>query len=144
VIFSKDPENPNKMIFEDAEKIFESGYKPFDPIKKTMNTVGFIVIPVKGELNRGLSWNNAVKLAEEAGCRLPTSKEMDSAGITTGNFDQWCPVGDLHSDFWVQTGDDGRLYSTEVPSEAWGLPPDQGWGNNTEAYKWRPTTEGST
>jgi hypothetical protein len=104
---------------------------------------GIQKLSVKGPANTGLSWAEAARQAAEAGGRLPTVREVISARLMIGISDQWQPVGDKGSDFWIQVGQK-RTYITEVPSEAWRLPPDQGWGNDSRAHPWRPTSIGST
>lgn len=89
----------------------------------------------EGQPNVGLSWPTAAQLASEAGGRLPTVAEVIKAGLCTGDFDQWLPVHDRGEELWIQTGNAGRLYRTEVPER---------WGSGNEPHSWRPTTAAST
>ena len=83
----------------------------------------------------GLAWSDANDHAIAAGTRLPTADEFRIKGISDGDFDQWQPVSDGQN-LWVQSGDAGRIYTTEGG--------ETGWYDSNDVFPWRPTSEGST
>merc|ERR1719326_310232 len=72
---------------------------------------GIHKVMVQGPPNTGLKWSDAVQQAASIGGRLPTVAEVKFEKRTTGDFDQWQPVSDKGTDFWIQTGNAGRLYA---------------------------------
>jgi len=96
-----------------------------------------------GEKDLGLTWCHAANLAARAGGRLPLAQEMVDCRITDGDKDFWQPIGDKGSNFWLQTGDAGRLYTREVPHDAWSRERGCAWGESQRPEQWRATTQGS-
>ena len=71
---------------------YKNGYKRFDFIQGEIKDLKVI------EVDRVLSWQDADKLAEQNGGRLPTKDELAIAKVNTpsltcrGSFDFWHPV----------------------------------------------------
>merc|ERR1712150_33745 len=88
----------------------------------------------------------ATRLAAAAGGRLPLAQEVVDCNVKDDLFEQWQPVGDMGTSFWINTGSpgSGRLHKTERPYEAFNCPAGCGWGDNNHTHSHRPTMSGTT
>jgi hypothetical protein len=111
----------------------EGWFRPFNT-HNCEASIGKLIMP--GPKNVGLSWDRANRLAQQAGGRLLTSQEFQSAKLSTGDFDQWQPI-DNDVGMWIQSGNAGKLYTEDGQASG-------GWYRTDDVHHFRPSSKGST